>query len=332
LKKFNLSKRTAAALKLSFTALIWIFLAWKADWPAIGHALRAADPYKLSAVVLAMFFCVTISAVKWQVLLAIHDISYRLRDLHRYYLIGVFFNNFLPSTIGGDVYRIYKTLSNPRSRTRAVLAVFLERLTGIWALLVLGWISGLVIILRAGGTAPFMKPLTLLFTGGVALPVAGVFFLIWFGNRTTVAARIPYIARWLRDHLADFRRQKAKGIQVLLLSFFFHLFSIGWITLLFKAIGTDFPVPELAVTVAISNLVSILPISINGIGLLDGSFLYVAVAFGVDYDRALTFLLLMRSITFLISLVGGAFYLRERRQVDLDELKQEIEGIKESIS
>ena len=318
-----------AALKLSSSILLCLFLVWLADWAEIGNELRAANPYMLSAVVMAMFFCVTISAAKWQVLLAIFDISFRLRDLHRYYLVAVFFNNFSPSTIGGDVYRIYKTLSNPKSRSSAVLAVFLERLTGVWALVVLGWIGGVMLMLRQGDMPPFIIPLTLLFTGGVVLPAAGGFFLAWFGNRPEVASRIPYIVGWFRDHLNDFRRQKVKGIQVLFFSFFFHLFSFGWVILLFKAIGADFPVYELAVTVAVSNLVAILPISINGIGLLDGSFIYVAMAFGIEYDRVLTFLLLMRGITFLISLVGGFLYIREGRLVDLNEVKHDITNIKE---
>jgi glycosyltransferase 2 family protein len=86
--------------------------------------------------------------------LSIHRVPFEFRTLQKYYFIAMFFNNFLPSTIGGDSYRVIKTMHNPRSRSSAVIAVLMERLTGLAALLLLGYLGAIVEYLRRAMMCP----------------------------------------------------------------------------------------------------------------------------------------------------------------------------------
>ncbi len=71
--------------------------------------------------------------------------------------------------------------------------------------------------------------------------------------------------------------------------------------------------------VSLSTLVSLLPISINGIGLLDGSFIYVLQSFHVGYEQALLVIILVRLLSYLQSLLGGIFYFFEKKSVPAEK-------------
>lgn len=327
LKNKDRKKRAFFVVKFVLTVSLCLFLILKGDWAQVLAALRHANLTLLLVVFGAMLLCVTISAAKWQLLLSIHGISYGLKTLHHYYFVALFLNNFLPTNIGGDVYRIYKTFKNEKAGVFAILAVFLERVTGIWALLFLGLVGGIVLLHGTAASVSFLKGVTLFFAAGVFLPVIFAIGAPLFYKKTLAIKVMPAKLRLVLNHMNECRYPPSKVLQVILISFFFQIFSLGWIMLLFKAIGVDFPFFELVVTAAVSTVVAILPLSINGIGLLDGSFVYVATAFGISYDHALTYLLFMRSFTLLISLVGGLMYVRER-----NELVQEKNRMKKLMS
>lgn len=308
-------KKAFQVAKVLLTASLCLFLILKGDWAKVLENLQHANLLLLLVVFGSMVLCVTISAVKWQLLLSIYGISFKLKTLHNYYFAALFINNFLPSSIGGDVYRIYKTFNNEKSGVFAVIAVFVERVTGIWALLFLGCIGGIVLLFRPVAEVSFLKSATILFATGVILPVIVAVGTPFFYKKTLTMKILPEKLQLVLNHLFEHHYPPGKLLQVILISFFFQIFSLGWIMLLFKAIGTDFPFFELSVTAAISTSVAILPLSINGIGLLDGSFIYGAMKFGIGYDQALTYLLFMRSFTLLISLVGGFMYIRERHEL-----------------
>lgn len=116
----------------------------------------------LLAIVMLMVSC-----LKWQVLLVASGQQLNYFTLIRIYLIGYFFSNLLPSTVGGDFIRSYYVGRLIDNQASAAASVFLERFTGMLFLLVL------VIV------APLMKP-ELYQNPFVYLPVIGAAFLLLF--------------------------------------------------------------------------------------------------------------------------------------------------------
>jgi len=112
---------------------------------AIGVTLARIPPGVMLGALIIMLLSVSISAYKWQMMLKLHGVHFSFSKLHRYYFTAVFFNNFLPTSIGGDGYRIYKTFGNPRSTSSSVIAVVMERLTGIIALLAIGYFCSFIV-------------------------------------------------------------------------------------------------------------------------------------------------------------------------------------------
>ena len=141
-------------LKLLITIGLCAVIFWKVDWRGTWNALQHTNLLILIVVFAGMILNVFISTLKWKILLSIHWIRFELSQLYKYYFTASFFNNFLPSTIGGDGYRIYKTFRNPASKAGAVTSVLVERVTGILALIFIGFIGGIVSYLQTGNEFP----------------------------------------------------------------------------------------------------------------------------------------------------------------------------------
>ncbi len=119
------------------------FLFSRADWSSIGVTLVRIPPSVLLVAFIMMLLSVAVSAYKWQIMLKLHGVHFGFSKLHGYNFTAVLFNNFLPTSIGGDGYRIFKTFGNPRSSS--VIAVVMGRLTGIIALLAIGYFYSFVV-------------------------------------------------------------------------------------------------------------------------------------------------------------------------------------------
>jgi len=308
-----MKKSLLLALKIIVTLFLSILILYQADWQAITQGLRRTSLPGLAMVLLAMTICVSISAWKWQLLLRIHGATYGFVKLHKWYFIAMFFNNFLPTSIGGDGYRVYRTLDNKRSRTAAVLAVFVERLSGILTLLLVGWFAAITGSVLHGG----LLSQTYVQLGVVGLIITGAIILILFNRRFWQRLlnwkRLPKLLRTLTEHLVDYRKQPGLSTAVIGVSLLFHLFTISWVWLLMKLAGEPLAWYDVAVISALLSVVAVVPLSINGIGVIEGSLIYLAGQFGMSYDTALLVALLQRVLLIPISIAGGLLYLLERK-------------------
>lgn len=289
-------------------------LFWFTDWATLGETLRDANPWLIAVFVGMMFGSVTISAHKWRLILRIHDLHFALSRLQRYYFIAMFFNNFLPSSIGGDGYRVYKTLDNPRGRLFAVAAVVIERATGFAAMLVLGYLAAVVMYFRTGddlaGTVTRVETVI----GGACL--VGLALIIGVRRfREHLPTRwIPEKVRTVARFVGDYRRHRMLSFRVIAISFLFQAWNLTLYWILLDALGahTTFPVVMLLLTLA--GIVAFLPITLNGIGLTDGAFIGLAVHYGVSYEAALSCMLLVRLVNAMVSAVGAWFYFSDGHQ------------------
>lgn len=317
--------RAFFALKLAVTVLLCAIIVWQADWNRVGSSIASANPWWLVLVFASMVACVTISAWKWSLLLRIHGAPFPFASLHRWYFVAMFFNNFLPTSIGGDGYRVYKTLHNPRSRTSAVLSVFVERVSGILSLLVLGYLGGVIGYLADGN--PLSRFVAVAGTIGLVVGVA-LLLLAWrlrLWHRLSAWPRLPVMVRGVLEHFDDYARAPRESWLVVLVSFGFHAFSLAWWWLLVHATGASISVADLAVVVAMLSVVAVVPLSINGIGLLDGSFIFLAGQFGVAFEPALTVMLLHRALLIPISLAGGVLYFSGRSHGEPAATRERVE-------
>jgi len=117
------------------------YLAYSADIGKIYETVISVDLAYFGVGLLIFFSTLFLSAFRWQILLKQSNIKPGYPRLLAYYLIGIFLNNFLPTTIGGDVSRAYNVARVSGKRATSFGTVILERILGFLATLTLASLS-----------------------------------------------------------------------------------------------------------------------------------------------------------------------------------------------
>ena len=306
--RISVGKRLLFVVKLIVTIALISWIVVIVDWRLFWLNLAKIDLYLIVIVVVSRIFGITISTYKWQQLLAVHGLHYQFGQLHRWYLVGMFFSAFLPTSIGGDGYRIYKTLDNPKAKSCAVLPVVVERVTGLFALLLLGYFAALYIYFRDADTVAH------------AIVIGGTISIIGGATLLYLAFRLKLLERFSRlrycpkqvvtliSFLDDFRQHPRKVLWALAISFLFQANLIFGVWLLFYSLGVIVDPSHLTIAVMAGVVISLLPISLGGIGLVEVSFIYVMGHFGLNAESVLTTMLLSRGLTIPVILLGAYYY------------------------
>jgi len=303
----------AAKLVCTFTFLFLIFK--NTDWNAFAATLKTVDRKLVAGAFLLMLVCVPFSAYKWQQILKIHNQKFSLNLLTRWYFIAMFFNNFLPTGIGGDGYRIWKAIDKKCPKGLSILAVLSERLSGIIILLGLGYFASIISWFVNGSS--FSRSIAFVGTAGILVAfITGLFGFSLryrinfkeFGRR--IQSRLPEKLFTFLNHGSDYGRQLKLSIwSLIVLSLLFHIISTMWMLLLIQSVGGSIEVWNLVLVAAVIAVITVIPISINGIGVVDASFIWLVGKYGVPFEAALSYMLLFRFLLIPISVCGAILYL-----------------------
>jgi hypothetical protein len=288
-----------ASVGLTLLAVLTLNLEWATlyegmqtlRWPLIGIA--------------ALLYPVALlcNAWKWSAALRLHDLSFRFGHLLRVGCIGFFVNNLLPSAIGGDLYRVYRS-SAGGATSRAVSAVLLERLVGLCVLL----LNGLIGALLLAGSNSLARLYVVACLGGLLVAALAVALAV-AGRRGMASAFAS--ARFLQPVVANVRliaRRHPAWISLIVYSAAFQAVAAAVTYLVFMAVGPELtPSRALLIQVA-AGLAAIVPISISGIGVVEGSIVGAGVALGVGYDSAFLAAIVLRVLGLMTSLGCGVIY------------------------
>lgn len=271
--------------------------------------------YILYALLIELF-AVVIMSVRWQVLLRGYGFKTKWKNLFGYYLIGMFFNNFLPSTIGGDVIRVFKVVDDVQNKSSALASIIIERLMGVAATLFLAFISLLIL------WQEFQNP-QLLYVSGCFFLVIVLFFFILIRNRPfKYLIRIFDTITWY--NIGDKFKRVFEAIhffqkrrRILGYAFIYSLFSQSGIVLmnyaLARALKIEISLAYLFLVVMVTFIITILP-SINGIGIREFGFISLLSRAGVSNATALSLSFLNLIIPMIISLAGAILFVIQKRK------------------
>ena len=298
-------------LAVGWVAALWFLV----DWREAGVTLAGADPTLVAAAFAVSVIGVLISADKWCHLLRRARVEITFRAAARLYWIGMFFSNFLPTSVGGDAVRLALTPSHGRL-ARVAGSILVERLTGL--LVMLG--------LCAVGLS--LRPVEVDEAGlGIALPLAVL--AMGAGAATLLLAPgplarlLPVITRPLPALLrcplegvqkvamaiADHARDAAGLGRALAVSLPFYGTIILAQYLVLEAVGADLPFLEVVLLAPLVPLLTLLPLSLNGLGLAEAVFVLLYGSAGVAPETALAAAALRRLVDLANSGMGGLLWL-----------------------
>lgn len=296
------------ALKVAVACALLGALALGVDWETIPGQLAQLD-WRFATLGLCLVALeMVVNAWKWSYSLRLHDLRFPWHYLFRTGCFGYFFNNFLPSAIGGDVYRIYRTMTPDVARSSAISAVFVERAVGFGAMLLIGAIGALLLAETSALARWYLAVAGL--GMAAALMVSIMLALGWLDHVRALMGRVAWLNP-VSDNLQRVLRSRVEWVGLLASSFAFQILAIGVVWLSFAAIGHEISVAAASVITAAAGIASVLPISISGLGVVEGSIAGTAVAVGVDYDSALLAAITVRMLGLMIGAACGLLYLSE---------------------
>jgi uncharacterized membrane protein YbhN (UPF0104 family) len=302
-------------LKLGVSgALLWLLFS-RVDFARLWAIARGASlPWLVGALALYLGMIVA-SAWRWGVLLRAQHVHLGFSKLTSSFLVATFFNNFLPSNIGGDVIRVTDTAPAAGSKTLAATVVLIDRgigLLGLFLIAALGASAGPRLIEAGPGVGAGMLWVGFIGASLVATPALLV---------PQVLPRLLQPLRRLHPEWVDERLLRLSGalnrfretptalatcfagalvVQAVLVGFYLAI-----------ARSMEIPIgfPELAVVVPVSFIVQMLPVSMNGFGVREATFGFYFTRLGLPLESALLVSFTGAALIMLFSLSGGVTYL-----------------------
>jgi uncharacterized membrane protein YbhN (UPF0104 family) len=301
-------------LKLLVSAGLLFYFFTRIHIERFVQTFATADLSIIAVVLMVYLLSQFVSAVRWMVLARPLGFKTPLKVLVQYYLVGMFFNLFAPGTVGGDVSRIYYLARGGEENLNkklggatmhAAVAVFIDRVIGM---AVLVWLGALGLFLSPQYAVPAaVRHLTFalagaFLVGGVSLPVL---------RRVLPADGHPIVVK-LRVAVRSYQAHWQAIPQAIVISFMLH-FVQAWIHMLLgRAIQIDIPYSFCIILYPLVGTFSALPVSLNGLGLREGGYLFLFQFIGVGSEKAVAFGLLLFMIVALDSLIGGLLFLVQK--------------------
>jgi hypothetical protein len=296
---------TCARLAVGVALIAWLI--WKIDWRKLAEALPRVNVPLVVTCVLFYVILQVLSAFKWQLLLRAQGMRLQLRTLARFYFIGMFFNLFLPTIVGGDAMRAYLAAKEKGHLGVVMLSIFAERLTGFVALLIIGFIGAALTPALMGRNELRLLIFAAIACGGVA--VAVVVLSVALRTRwlpAPVHKKLTQLYECLRVYGS--RPQTLTGVMAV--SFLFQTGMVALNTLLIRACGYDAPFRTMAFFVPVLTIASMLPISPNGLGIREITSVLLFQQIQIPEQVGLLHSLLYRLVVALASVPGWVFYLQ----------------------
>ena len=250
-------------------------------------------------------------ALRWSLVIETISARVRLRAALHIMFIGLFFNQTLPSSIGGDAMRIWHIRHHGFPLRTAINSVLLDRLIALAALAVFMLISFPVLYQLVGDAVV---------RGGVlAVSVAliGGFMVLYFFrllpkwfHRWRIVEEVRHLSR--EAHTVA-KAPRSAG-RILLLSMVMHAMTGTAIYEIARGLGVGIGLVECVVLVPPISLLTILPISVAGWGVREAAMISGLAYVGIDANDALVTSIIFGLLLMMISVPGGVFWFLKHKK------------------
>lgn len=286
-------------LKIVFIITCFIFLFKSINFSLFKESFLKIN-YLISIIFILYIPNLLISTYKWKISLSVKDKSFFY--FFKIYWISNFFSNFLPSTIGGDSYKVLK-LKKDYGASNVLVSVFLDRLSGL-----------LVILFISVIFSPHLYSLTknLYLSLIPALILLGLLFVLFLYRllKKRFSNKIFDFIKNAENILINVKRNTL--IKLFFLSFFFVLIGSVSLWAYYFMFGFNLNFINIFFLYTFIQLISMIPISINAIGITEGLLVYFFSFLLVPNGVSLAIGITSRIILFIQTAIGGIIYIFQK--------------------
>ncbi len=277
----------------------------------IASTIKSADKPLLALSALLFLATVLILAKRLDLIFSAEDAKLGYVQAANLTFIGYFFNNFLPSSVGGDIVKAMCASRVTKEPVKSVTSVLMDRIFGLLTFILIPSITFAFVAQDVGDRRVPLIIYTLL-----AASVFGISLLFnrSFARRFSFVesllrlVRLDVKARKVYDGLHGFRRHRWTGLGAILLSVAGQATSIYVTYLMATALGAKPSFMTFFMLVPVIHLISMVPVSLNGLGLREGAFVLVLKG-QIGEHTALALSILWLAMLLLSSVIGGVIYL-----------------------
>lgn len=280
----GLRKKLITLAKIAISAILIYFIFTKVDLQVILNTVKKTNPLYLSFAILFFVISKVIASIRLNLYFHQLDVKLTQKTNLKLYLLGMFYNLFLPGGIGGDAYKGYLIKKKFEVDTKKVISVLLlDRLSGLLLLFIYACI--LAIVLNIDWLNKNDIPI------GILSLLAIVVF--WFLNKKYFNFALPVF--W-----------KSFSLSALV-----QLAQLICVLFILEALSINVDLLAYLFIFLISSIVSVLPLTIGGIGSREVTFFYGATLLALDENTSISISMVFFLITALVSLFGIIYHFKK---------------------
>ena len=292
----NKNKKTSikkVVLKIAVSVGLLAYIISKIDKQELVQHIKLLDYKFIPLIVVFIILNYIVSSIRWKQLL-IHERSNEVSVgyLTSLYFIWSFFNNFMPTSIGGDVYKVYKLGKKINDNTFAFTSTFTERFTGVLILALFSVLS----------FAGFLKYWIILLLFWFVLSIYLGFVVL-----QKLSKRIKILGK-IYASLMTYKGHYKMMLRVFILAVIVQLMSLLTQYTIFLALGIKIDYFYALFTFPVITLATFFIPSLNGIGVQDALYMSMFELVGVPKELSLAASVLYHLFRLGVSLVGGVLY------------------------
>ena len=287
--------------------LLFIYILWSVDWPKIWSLVERIDILKLAGAMIVTSTMVLIKAWRWWYLMSMQNVRATFKDAVKIYFSAQYFGILTPARVGELLKIFYLKEYGLATKSVGLSSVLIDRLFDILVAFLMGFIGIWYFEL--------FGPISWLFL--VSAVIIGVFSLLFLHHRFAelildTLFRFLLIRKFKSDADRILDSFKEATLQLLtprlVFPFFFTIISYIWFFfgcwLLADSLGIDVSYWQISLFISIATLVSLIPVTISGIGTRDATLILLFDRIGTGQEAAVSFSVLLFAIFFLFL---GAF-------------------------
>jgi hypothetical protein len=315
--RLNLAGLVQAAVGIG--ALVLVVM--KSDARALAEAIKNTRVGYLPLAVAASFAVTWLMAYRWNLILSARGQSFKTQRLFAYYLIGIFFTNFVPGAgVSGDVARLIYADREVRDKAFVLSTLVYERLVGVFTLLFIGLAATLM-------TNAYAQTQPAIYVSEAVLALAFIAIATLMseyvstrlarliraaGLRIKMERAAEAVARTL-EAVSELRRRPNLLFRTTAVSVAIRVvwglgcYAVAW------AMGLPIGLLTLFAFISLVDLVRLMPISVGGLGVREWTVIALLGSIGIAREQALTFSILAFAPIYLNAIAGGILYVSRAR-------------------
>lgn len=297
-------------LRVGVSAGIIVFLFWKmrGNFPNIATTLAKTSPLLFSLAAFVFILNIVFVSTRLQLLFLAEGIKIPFGQVVELTFIGYFFNNFMPTAVGGDIVKAYYAHKTTHETAKSFIAVFMDRFIGLFCFV---FLAVAALLLSRGKSDAEITKIVFIFA---FMAFAVLFVILNTAIAKVILAGLSKFKLWNAGErlskvyraVHEYRNKKGVILMVTGISIVAQCIYFLTIYILIKSLEANLLLTTIFILMSIVSIISMLP-SIGGLGLREGAMVAFFGPF-IGNEKAFSVSILLLAVLLIVSLVGAFIY------------------------